>query len=86
MSKKQLNFFIPVEDEADFREQARKAGFGNKPSPYLLRLLAASHGDLKVIRNLLVQAQNENPELFNSEEQRYYARELVLLLAPLFDD
>lgn len=85
MIKKQLNFYIPEAVDADFRDQAQKAGFGSRLTPYLERLLAASHGDLKVIRNLLVQAQNTNPEVFASDAQRYYAREILLLLAPVFD-
>lgn len=78
--KVQLNVFIPRGVSELYREHARQAGYGKQPGNLLGTLCLIYSCFLQAFFKRLQAKVAQDPAFFQSREQRFYAREIILLL------
>jgi hypothetical protein len=78
--KVQLNLCVDKGTDALFRHLAMAAGFGKRPSPFLLRLLSIFQGNMRDMSKRVSDVIAQDPGLLKSREQRFYAQELIMEL------
>lgn len=83
--KVQLNMFVPRGVNDLYREYARAAGYGKQPSNMLGPLLLIYGCFLQAFFKRLEAKHARDPQFFQSREQRFYAREIILLLGQVLD-
>jgi hypothetical protein len=85
-SKVQLNLLVSDEVARRFREEGKKAGYGQRPAPLLEWILAMYEGNLQLVYRRLCNIKKYQPEVFKGDEQRLFARKLIGLLEELLAD
>lgn len=78
--KVQLNLCVDKPTDAQFRQLATQSGFGKRPSPFLGKLLDLYTGNMQKVAKRFADLLEENPDLFMTREQLFFANELVLIL------
>lgn len=81
--KCQLNMYVSQGVNDTFRAQAKQAGYGRRPSPFLAHLLKLQTCFLQAFVQRLRQKLAEDPTWFQTREQRFFATELILLLGDI---